>query len=412
MLIFVLSVLLALGVSFLCSLMEATLLSLTPAQVAEIGEKHPAQGRVWQQFKAAIEHPIAVILFLNTAAHTIGASVAGATFDELYGNEWIWLFALLFTLAMLQFTEIMPKTLGVRFNREIAAWSARPLQILVFLLHPLLYVIHSINRAFGLKQTATRTATIKEIAALARLAQVSQEISHQQEKIIKATTRLSQLRVGDVLIPVEEVSFLSTSQSLQDALIAAHMDAHTRFPVCEQEDRDRVVGYVNFKELVYVMRTNPHNASLRGITRPLHSTSPDGSVADLLKTFVEQHVHIALVRDDAGKTLGIVTLEDLLEELVGDLQDEFDQLPHMFHPLSGGTWMVGGGLPIAVLARHLTLPLADEHGSLSAWLAQRLGRPPKPGDMHREAGAEFTVRRVRRGKVFEVSVTGTSPNSD
>lgn len=406
MIVFVLSILLALGVSFLCSLLEATLLSLTPAQVAEIAAKHPALGRVWQGFKATIERPIAVILVLNTAAHTIGASVAGAQFDELYGDQWIWLFALVFTFVMLQFTEILPKTLGVRLNREIAAWSARPLQLLVFVLRPLVYAIHLVNRPFELKRSAaSRSATVEEITALAGLAHVSQEITKQQEQIIGAATRLSLLQIREVLVPVDEVSFLSTSQSLADALVAAHADSHTRFPVCEQDDRDRVAGYVNFKELVYFMRTNPQDASLRGVIRPLHAAAPDETAADLLKVFVEQHIHIALVRDEAGKTLGVVTLEDLLEELVGDVLDEFDHLPHMLHPLGGGTWMVGGGFPVTELAAELGLSFGEAHGSVSAWLTRRLGRPPQLGDVYEEAGAEFTVRRIRRGKVFEASVS-------
>ncbi len=406
MIVFVVSIAIALGISFICSLLEATLLSLTPAQVEELAARRPGAGATWRRFKAAIENPIAVILILNTAAHTIGASVAGSKFDELFGDEWILLFALLLTFVMLQFTEILPKTLGVRFNRSVAVWAAPPLRAAVFLLKPLLFVIHLINRPFEMKRAqGSRAATIEEISALAGLAHLTQEISKQQEQIIKAATRLSRLHVRDVLIPVEEVSFLSASQSIQEALIAAHADAHTRYPVCEQNDPNRVVGYVNFKELVYFMRTNPQEPSLQGIIRPLHSTLPQASAAELLKVFVEQHIHIALVRGESGETLGLVSLEDLLEELVGDLQDEFDYVPHMLHALSGGVWMVGGGLPIAELAQKLSLALADAKGSVTAWLTARLGRPAKVGDAYREAGAEFTVRRTRRGKVFEVTVS-------
>jgi putative hemolysin len=98
-------------------------------------------------------------------------------------------------------------------------------------------------------------------------------------------------------------------------------------------------------------------------------------------------------------------MEDLVEELVGELEDEFDRLPRMFHALSGGTWMIGGGLPVADVARRLELPLEEQAGTVSAWLLRRLGRPPRVGDEHEEAGAKFTVRRVRRGRVFEAMVT-------
>ena len=114
--------------------MEAALLSLTPSQVANMATRHPSVGAVWRGFKNNIERPIAAILILNTAAHTIGASVAGSEFDDLFGDRWIWLFSLLFTFAMLQYTEILPKTLGVHFNETLALWIARPLSFAIWIL--------------------------------------------------------------------------------------------------------------------------------------------------------------------------------------------------------------------------------------------------------------------------------------
>ena len=207
------------------------------------------------------------------------------------------------------------------------------------------------------------------------------------------------------MIPVQQVTFLSSSQSLPDAVITAHLDPHTRFPICEDDDRNRVLGYVNFKEMIYRLRTNPSDPSLQGIVRPVHFVAPEQPATELLRVFVEHHEHMAIVQAADGETLGLVTLEDVIEELVGELEDEFDRLPRMLHPLRGGTWMVGGGVPVAELAGKLGLTLPDAHGSTSAWLIRRFGRIPKPNEIHRENGAEFMVRRTRRGKVFEASVT-------
>jgi len=405
MTLFIVSVLVALSASFLCSLLEATVLSLTPSQVADIASKRPKIGAIWQGFKTNIERPISVILALDTAAHTIGASVAGSQFDDIFGNRWIWVFSLAFTFLMLQFTDILPKIIGVRFNKDLANFIARPLNVSIKIFTPVLRLIHWINRPFEPKRDfTTPVATADEITALARLARLSNQIDLHQERIIKGASRLAALKAQEVMIPVEQVAFLSTSRTLPEAVIAAHIDCHTRFPVCEDNDRNRVVGYINFKEMIYFMRTNPNDSSLKGIIRPVHFVLPDDSAADLMKVFVEQHVHIAIVRDSGGKTLGMVTLEDLVEELVGELQDEFDRLPRMFHTLSGGIWMVGGGMPMAELSQRLQLPLPASQETLSAWLSSRLGRIPKPGDIYREATAEFVVRRVRRGKAFEVAV--------
>jgi putative hemolysin len=200
--------------------------------------------------------------------------------------------------------------------------------------------------------------------------------------------------------------------SILDAVLAAHVEAHTRFPVCEEGDRNRVLGYVNFKELVYHMRTNSQDASLRGIIRPVHFVSPEETAAHLLKVFVDEHGHIAIVRTEDGRTLGLVTMEDLIEELVGELEDEFDRLPRMIHPLSGGVWMVGGGVPLPELNRTLGLHLPDARLTLSTFLQRELGSAPKPGQRLPFDSAEFTVRRVRRGKIFEVAVSRRTPAAE
>jgi putative hemolysin len=413
MALFIISLLIALCVSFLCSLLEATLLSLTPTQIANISSKRPRLGTIWQNFKANIERPLSVILVLNTAAHTIGASVAGAQFNKLFGNKWIWLFSLAFTFVMLQFTEILPKTIGVRFNRKLANFIARPLETAIEILTPLLRLIHWVNRPFEIKRgAAVAIATADEISALAALGRLSNQIDFHQERIIKGACRLAALSVQQVMIPVEQVSFLSASQTLSQAVIAAHLDFHTRYPVCEDENHNRVVGYVNFKEMIYFMKTNPTDSSFRGIIRPVYFILPEDSAADLMRIFIEQHVHIAIVHDSSGKTLGMVTLEDLVEELVGELEDEFDRLPRMFHALSGGVWMVGGGMRMTELSEQLQLPLPSSQETLSAYLIRHLGRVPKPGDVYRQATAEFAVRRVRRGKVFEAAISRqTGPNN-
>jgi CBS domain containing-hemolysin-like protein len=409
MIIFIASVLVALFISALCSLFEAAVLSLTPSQVANLSSRQPKVGAIWQNFKTHIERPIAVILILNTAAHTIGATIAGAQFELLFGEQGIFLFSLILTYFMLQFTEILPKTLGVRFNNRLAPVIAYPLTFLIRLFRPLISFIHLINKPFAPKQVSSQSpATLEEISALAGLARLSNLINPQQERIIQGAFRLSEKRVHQVMIPVEQVTFLSASQSLTDAIIIAHLDPHTRFPICESEDRNRVLGYVNFKEIIYHARTNPADRSLCGIIRPVHFVAPEESAAELLKVFVERHEHIAIVRGKDGKTLGLVTLEDVIEELVGELEDEFDRLPRLFHQFSGGTWMVGGGVPAEEVASKLGLALPDAQGTISAWLIRQFGRVPQVNEIHQIGGTEFMIRRTRRGKIFEVAVTHSS----
>lgn len=400
------AVLVALPFSFVCSLMEATLLSLTPGQLATLAQRHPRAADVWRRFKDHIERPISAILILNTAAHTLGAILAGAQVESLFGKAWLAAFSIVFTYLMLQFTEILPKTLGVRFNSGLAPLMARPLSSLVQFARPIHWFIRLVNRPFEPRGADRRASSaLHEIAALAGMARLSNLIDAHQERIIQGATRLSKTTARQLMVPAPEVTFLSTQQSVGDAMVTMHLDPHTRFPLCEDGDPHRVLGYVNFKDLVAWARTNPADPSLRGVARPARFVSPDVSSAILLKLFVDEHIHIAIVRDADGRTLGLLTMEDIVEELVGDIEDEYDRLPHSCQPLTAGTWVVGGGCPVAEVARTLGVELANPQGTLSTWLERQLGRSPKAADTLAVAGRQFMVRRMRRGRVFEVLVT-------
>jgi putative hemolysin len=141
-----------------------------------------------------------------------------------------------------------------------------------------------------------------------------------------------------------------------------------------------------------------------GIIRPVRFVGPEEAAASLLRSFVDEHVHMAIVRE-GERTVGLVTFEDLVEELVGELEDEFDRLPRMLHTLAGNVLMIGGGIPAAEVLARLGLPADGVRGTLSSWLADRIPAPPVTGARHREDGYDFAVRRTRRGRVFEVAVT-------
>lgn len=407
MVLFVVSLLLAFSLSGLCSLMEATLLSLTPGQIAKLRVRRPYSGALCDRFKKNIDKPITAILTLNTAAHTIGATVAGSQFAIIFDNHWVGLFSLLFTYFMLQFTEILPKTLGIRFNTFFAPFVANCLVLMINMLNPLIYLIRLVNRPFegGLEAEKKIATTMEEIKALASMAFVSKQISPHQEKIIRQATRLSTMSVLELAIPVNQITFLSESHSLADALIAAHADPHTRFPVIQGDDPNCVLGYVNFKELVYRVRTNPTDPTMRGIIRPVHFVTKDTTCTEMIKMFIDEHAHMAIVRDENGKTVGLITLEDLVEELIGEVEDEFDRLPRMFQALSGGVWIVGGGLPFSELARQIGLEGVSFSGSVSSWIVHRYGGVPPVGTTFTEGAFDVNVRRIRRGKVFEILVT-------
>ena len=405
--ILICSMLMALCVSFMCSLLESALLSLTPSQLADIRTKNPKRGDLCTRLKTDIERSLAVILICNTAAHTIGAAIAGAEFASLFGAGWLGFFTLIFTLLMVQYTEILPKTLGVYYNCRIIAVSAGTLVVMCVILAPIIKLVHLINRPFEIKKSDEQPSAAAEIAALASLARREQKISSQQEHILLATPKLSERQAHQLMVPAENISFISSEQTPADALNAAPADFHTRYPVCENGDRNKVVGYINFKELVATFRAHPERTSLRDIVRPIAFVAPDDTAANLLERFALQHIHLAVVRDTQGITRGLITMEDIIEELIGDLDDEFDPLPKTFYSPSEGFWVIGGGILVSMIASETPLTMPRSGLTLSDWFCRQLRRGPKVGDVLKYHNAEFYVRKIRRGRVLEFNVRRT-----
>ena len=379
------SVVIAIFFSHCCSLMEAALLSISPSQVAELNRTFPRAGKCLMTLKQDIDKPLAVILIINTAAHTIGAAEAGASLNALYPHNAtaMSIFSLVFTLLMVQYTELLPKTLGVRFNIKVTQWINKPFE----------------------RRKPEKPTTAEEISALASLARSTQSISSRQERIIKMVPHLSEKSARDVMIDVENISFLTADQTLTDAMNSTANDYHTRYPVCEEDNKNEVLGYVNFKELVAIHRSHPGTVKVNDILRPVPFSEPDDTAAELLEHLTMQNCHITIVRDPAtNTTLGLVTLEDIIEELIGDLDDEFDPLPRTFYSPGENFWVVGGGVPLRLLARdtHLDLPLRAE--PVGVWVSRILDRPVRVGDVIRHGNAEFYVRKIRRGQAWEFNL--------
>ena len=418
--VFILSIFVALTVSASCSLMESVLLSLSPGQIAEISARWPKIGARWTTFKRNIDKPISVILILNTTAHTIGAAVAGAAFDDMFEGRYLWLFSIAFTFVMLQYTEILPKTIGVRFAKTIAVYIARPLHVATLIFQPLIALIHWLNRPFEPGGSKVEyVSAVDELRYIATLARQNHQIGVKQEEIIKGATSLSKKTARDVMIPLSEVVLLSSDMSLWEAIEIAHLDAHTRFPVCRGKDRSRIIGYVNFKEIISHQRLNPRASSFSEIIRPIAFMDAEAPSLDLLRLFTAQHEHLAMIQDKKKRCVGMVTLEDIVEELVGELEDEFDRLPHHAHHLSNQVLVVGGGCLMHDVRTRIAQEIlnqprerttaddaltGDELKTLARWLCEKIDRPPVRGDSVIDRGIEYNVRRVRRGKIFDVQI--------
>jgi CBS domain containing-hemolysin-like protein len=395
----------ALGISFMCSVLEACLLSISFTDIAWISESKPGAARLWREFKDDIQKPIAVILIINTFAHTIGAALSGAKFDELYGHRWIAIFSIGFSLAMIQWTEILPKTLGVRYNRTVAVAMAYPIRFLITALTPLVALVELINRPFaGKVKGRGNIDALQELSVMTRFAALNNVISRDQEKILSRTLNISKMRVKDVMIRKADIRFLTTDMTLGDALIEAHLHHHTRLPLVKYGDFSEVLGYVNFKDIVSALQLNPEDPSLAGICRPILIFNENEGVNAIFNRLTRGYQHIALVKDDAGAVTGLITMEDIIEEIIGDIIDEYDILPSHLFQITRTRHVAGGGMTAATVREKFGVEMLEGVKTLSEWLIAQFGGLPRAGDRISRGGRMFLVKKIRRSSIFEVII--------
>jgi putative hemolysin len=322
------------------------------------------------------------------------------------------------TIVTIIFGELVPKVFALG-NREWVCLRLSPLmEWFSYCVWPAVWFLETTTSLIvrlgerswkGRKGDSDATA-LQELRAIAALARTSRLIGRREEGIIVSAARLSSTTVDAIMLPINLVSYLDVSDSLAAALVVAHLDMHTRYPVTERKgDPQAFIGYVNFKDIVATLRLAPHEPSLRGILRPLATFASTATVSDCLERLIHDHNHIAVVRRPEESVVGIVTLEDILEELVGEIHDEYDRLPSHVVPAGGG-WIVGGSVSLEKLREVAASELPIDAGqpsprTLNDWVVHRLGRPARTGDTLVTKDLRVLVRRVRRQSVVEAFIT-------
>lgn len=393
MLLFVISVAVVLSVSFLCSIFESVLLSITPAQTEALAQRHRRAGGWFAGFKRNIDVPIAAILILNTAAHTVGAAVAGASYVKVFDDATLWMFTVVFTLAVLLFTEIIPKTMGVTYTRLLAMPVAYGIRILTIVLHPLVFVSERISRALR-REKAPPITSVEEIRLLAALGRNEGAVSVRTADMIVGATHLRQLTAGDVMRPRQRVVYLSAEMSTREVLDTVRGSGYSRFPFVPGNDIDEVSGIVIVRDLLYWLHDHPDSpldwSAL--VREPI--VVPEGmSLSALLRTFQDARFHLAVVVDEYGGVEGVVSLEDVIEEVVGEILDESDRPIEDMWAQSDGSYHARATVDLRKVCARLNLPWQpeDEVATVGGLVTELLGRLPVRGDFVHWNGCRLEV---------------------
>lgn len=405
--IFITAVSLALIVSFLCSIFESVLLSINHAQVESLTQQGKRSGKLLKKFKQHIDVPIAAILITNTIAHTIGTAVAGATYAEAFSAESLWVFTLIFTLAILLLTEIIPKTLGVTYAVKLATPVAYGINALAASMRPLVLLSGSISRSIRGGKSLPVTS-VEEIRTLAALGRAEGVVGAQTAGIIAGASRLQNMTAANVMLPRQQVIHLSASNSKQQVLDIMKESRHSRFPFSTTGQPDQISGIVLAKELFLHFQDHPAETIdwpplIHEPVVILESTT----LNSLLRTFREARRHIAIVIDEYGDVQGIVTLEDVLEEIVGEIIDESDQPTEEIWHQNDGSLHALGTIELHKLCRALDIKLTSDTkvSSLGGLVTELLERIPVQGDTVEWNGCQLKVLAANRRSVELIAVS-------
>lgn len=320
-------VLLALVFSFLCSVAEAVLLSITPSYISGLATKSPKKAALLKKLKQdKIDQSLAAILTLNTIAHTVGAIGSGAKATAVFGSAWFGAFSAVMTLLILFLSEIIPKTLGAVFWRKLTGPTALFIKTLILLLYPLIWVSERLTKLIsggGHSQTFNR----EEFLAMTGMGVQSGQLKQNESQIIRNLFHLSSLTAQDVMTPRTVV--VGFPQGTTVAGFAQAPPQFSRLPVYEKS-LDNITGFVLKNDILLYKARDKDNITLESIKREIITIPETKPLPDLLEEFLAQRQHIALVLDEFGGTSGLVTLEDVVETLLGkEIIDEADTVADM-----------------------------------------------------------------------------------
>lgn len=323
MLLIIIYALLAIGISFLCSVLEATLLSVTPSFIAQLQTHNPRLYARLSNLKNNMDTPLAAILTLNTIAHTVGAAGVGAEVAAMYGQAYLGVASAVMTLAILILSEILPKSIGAKYWKQLVPFMCTTVEIMVFILKPLLYISDYI---MGMFATSTDNSTLKEeIRALSRMAEDEDVVSDSQYRLITNTLNLSEVHVEDVMTPRTVVRTVKPGMTIKEFDIFLTTAPFSRFPIIDEE-KQLFLGYVHKSSSFEAQDED----AVDKFARPMRSFGPEAKLEDVMSSMLKDRNHMALVVDPYGNWIGIITLEDIIETIIGkEIVDETDMVADM-----------------------------------------------------------------------------------
>ncbi len=325
MLELILSVSFAIVISAICSLCEAVLYSVPIRHIETLANSGSRAGKIFKELRENIDKPIGAILSLNTIANTAGAAFAGSAAATVFGHEKLTYFSIFFTLAILIFSEIIPKTAGVVYSKFFMPIIAYPLKVLVWIMSPAIWMISLITKVIA-KEKTQESVSADELRIMAHLSFKTGGIDPLQKEMIENILSLNNKIVKDVMTPRTVIFSLSEHMIIEEVIRINEKWEHSRIPVYDK-DKEDIVGIVHVKDIFVQLIKGNKDIKLTQIMRPAHFVVELARLSQVLLEFLERREHMFIVLDEYGGLAGLITLEDVLEEILGhEIVDESDEV--------------------------------------------------------------------------------------
>lgn len=317
----------AIGVSFVCSVLEAVLLSISPSYIAQLRQQeHPAANSLLA-LKEDIDRPLASILTLNTIAHTIGAATAGAQAAVVFGSQWLGVFSAVLTLGILVLSEIVPKTIGATYWRQLAPATAGILRWMVLALKPFVWFSEQITKRLARGHQPPKMRD--ELSAMAMLARESGEFAEGESKILSNLLNIQDVPVTEIMTP-RTVVFRVDAETTIDEFLAKHKETPFSRPLIYSEQSDNIIGFVHRLELFKLQQSGCGAKQLGTVMRPIHVLLNNMPLPKAFDQMMALRLQLSLIVDEYGTIQGLLTLEDIFEYLLGEeIIDEADKTNDM-----------------------------------------------------------------------------------
>ena len=313
--------------SALCSMLEATLLSTPLSYITGLEEQGVKGAERLKKLKQYSDRPISAILCLNTIANTVGASIVGSLVYEVYGDALVGVFSTRFTFCILIFSEIIPKTIGASYWRSLALPASVIINGMIFITFPLVWILEHLQRLISSRSEQVSISR-EDISAMVSVATEEEVIEKDEKKMIQNLLKLDEVTAHEIMTPSVVVEMMPGSMTIREFYDSDN--THSRIPIYDEENDEYVIGYVLRQEVLEKMAEDKFSTTLNDIIRPILTFSEEDSVSDIWEKLLEKKEHISVIIDEYGSVRGIVTMEDVIETMLGhEIVDEKDEVVDM-----------------------------------------------------------------------------------